>query len=362
MQKLKLKQQGSNEKIKLGFNPYPYVRTAVMRSLLFKAEDYQKLLKMGFNEIAKFLQDTNYRKEINELGTQYSGSDLLELALNRSLAGSFKKLMRISSNELGLLITEYAKRKDIEDIKTIIRGKFTDTDEKEIEASITGAGTLSYDLLASLMKKESVEQILKSIQIADFNMFKGELKELDEKKSLAGIENALDRHYYTQLLNFSRRLTKPGALFRDFIQKEVEILNLLTLLRLKKAKLDKNMAKNFLISSGDRTKDSKMAELANMEDLDQIAKSLQKTEYGNIVLNGIEEFKKTNSLIKLETELYKHLLKKSILFMHQHLLSADVILGYMFAKDIEVRNLRIIIKGKQLGLSEQFIEGQLIYE
>ena len=64
----------------------------------------------------------------------------------------------------------------------------------------------------------------------------------------------------------------------------------------------------------------------------------------------------------LETELYKHLLKQSILLLHQHLLSVDVILGYMFAKDIEVRNLRIIIKGKQLGLSEQFMESQLIYE
>ena len=76
----------------------------------------------------------------------------------------------------------------------------------------------------------------------------------------------------------------------------------------------------------------------------------------------MEEFKKTGSLIALETELYKHLLKQSILFMHQHLLSIDVILGYMFAKDIEVRNLKMIIKGKQLGLSEQFIENQLIYD
>jgi V/A-type H+-transporting ATPase subunit C len=102
--------------------------------------------------------------------------------------------------------------------------------------------------------------------------------------------------------------------------------------------------------------------LASLDDLDKLSEALKKTEYKNVIAKGIEEFKKNNSLITLEIELYKYLLKQSILFMHQHLLSIDVILGYMFAKDIEVRNLKIIIKGKQLGLSEEFIERQLIFE
>jgi len=96
--------------------------------------------------------------------------------------------------------------------------------------------------------------------------------------------------------------------------------------------------------------------------LEQLSKTFHRTEYGGIIAKGIEDFKKTNSLISLEIDLYKHLLRRSILFMHQHPLSIDVILGYMFAKDIEVRNLKLLIKGKQLGLSEQFMESQLIYE
>ena len=97
----KLKQQ---KELKLGKYPYTYVRVMVMKSLLFKKDDYHKMLKMGFNEIAKFLQDTNYKKEISELGTEHSGADLLELALNRNLAASFKKLVRISPDELGTVI------------------------------------------------------------------------------------------------------------------------------------------------------------------------------------------------------------------------------------------------------------------
>ena len=358
---LKLKEPLVAKNLKLGFYPYTYVRTVVMKSLLFRREDYEKMLKMSFSEIAKYLQESNYRKEINELGTKYSGADLLELALNRNLAESFKKLMRISSYELGLLIKEYVKRKDIEDIKTILRGKFTNADEKTIASSITAAGTLSYDFLISLLKKESIEQIIRNVKIADISLFKDALKDFNDKKNLTSIENALDKHYYTHLIQFSNMLPKEGMLFRQFLFEEVEILNLLTLARLKKAKFEKQIIKNFMIPTGNKSIDSKIMNLAEIDNLDQISKALERTEYKSFVAKGMEEFKKNNSLITLEIELYRHLLKESALFVHQHPLSVDVILGYMFAKDIEIRNLKIIIKGKQLGLKEDFIEGQLIF-
>ena len=349
------------KKLKFGTYPYTYVRTAVMKSLLFRKEDYHKMLKMDFNEIAKFLQDSNYKKNINELATAYSGADLLELALNRNLAESFKKLIRISSYEIGLLIKEYAVRKDIDDIKTILRGKFTNTDERTIINSITAAGTLSHDFLVSLLKKDSIEEILKNNKIVDFALLKEGLKDLNEKNSLASIENLFDRYYYTHLILFSQILPKEGNLFRNFLLEEVEISNILMLLRLKKAKFGTDVAKDFIILSGDKLKDSKIMSLASLDDLEDLLKILEKTKYKNVLAKGIEEFRKNGSLIALEAELYKHLLKQSVLFMHQHPLSINVILGYMFAKDIETRNLRIIVKGKQLGLNEEFIESQLVF-
>lgn len=359
---LKLKEPlKEQKKLKLGTYPYTYVRTAVMKSFLFRKEDYHKMLKMDFNEIAKFLQDSHYKKNINELATGYSGDDLLELALNRNLAESFKKLIRISPYELGLLIKEYTIRKDIEDIKTILRGKLTNADEKDILGSITAAGTLSYDFLVSLLKKESIEEVLKSNKIIDFAILGEGLKYLNEKKSLASIENLFDRYYYTHLLLFSRILPKEGNLFRNFLLEEVEILNILSILRLKRAKLGKDNLKNFVILSGNKTRDSRIMSLVNLENIEEVSKALERTRYKNVVAKGIEELRKSGSLITVEAELYKYLFKQSTLFMHQHPLSIDIILGYMFAKDIETRNIKIIVKGKQLGLSEEFVESQLVF-
>ena len=354
-------QISKHESLHLGKYPYTYARTSVMKSLLFKELDYQKMLKMSFNEIARFLQDSHYKREINALAMEYSGSDLLEIALNRNLAESFKKLIRISSEEIALLVNEYIKRKDIEDIKTILRGKFTNANEKQILSSISAAGTLSYDFLVSLLKKESIEEILRENGIVDFASLKGALKDFDEKKNLVSIENVFDKYYYNRMIQFSGTLPREGALFKDFLLKEAEVLNLLTLSRLKKAQLKKEIIKDFIIETGDKAKDAKIMTLASLGNLDEISKALGKSEYKDLFAKGIDEFKKTNSLIALETELYKHLLKKLTLFMHQNPLSIDVILGYMFAKDIEVRNLKVIVKGKQLGLSEGFIESQLVF-
>ncbi|MBI2651561.1 ATP synthase A1 subunit C [Candidatus Woesearchaeota archaeon] len=361
-----IKRAKNPKKIRLGFYPYTYVRTVVMRSFLFKMEDYHKMLKMGFNEIAKFLQDSYYQNEINELAREYSGANLLERALNKALENSFEKLIRISSEQLQVLIKEYLKRKDIEDIKTIIRGKFTNADEKAIISSLAAAGTLSREYLMSLTRKESIEKvladsILKDNEITSFELLKDGLRELNEKNTLAGIENTLDRYYYEHLLDFSARLPKQGALFKDFLLNEIYILNLLTLFRMKRSNVDKKIIKSFLILSGDNLKDSKISSLAEIDNINELQKALEKTPYAEIIAKGIGEFKKNGSLMSLEIELYKYLLKKSILLLHQHPLTIDVILGYMFAKDIEVRNLKILVKGKQLGLSNDFIESQLVF-
>ncbi len=355
----KIEEQG---KLRIGRYPYTYVRTTVMKSLLFKKEYYHKLLKMSFSEIAKFLQESHYSREINELATQHSGADLLELALNRNLAESFKKLLRISSDELDIMIREYLVRRDIEDLKTIVRGKFTGADEKLIENSLIGAGTLSKEHLISLLKKETIGDVLKSNGLVDFNVLRAALNDFSEKKNLSSIENALDRYYYSRLIQFSRSLPEAGNSFRNFISRETEILNILTLLRLKKAGVNKNVIKDFLIMTGNKATDARTEKMADASDVEDVARFLRRSEYREIVAKGMEEYKEKNSLIKLETELYKFLLRQSTLFLHKHPLSVDVILGYMFAKELEVRNLKLIIKGKQLGLKEDFIEGQLVLE
>ncbi|MBN2454152.1 V-type ATPase subunit, partial [Candidatus Woesearchaeota archaeon] len=96
---LQITKQKAKE-VRLGTYPYTYARISCMKTTLLKKEDYARLMKMTPNEIIEFLQETTYRKEINELAIKYSGTQLVEIALNRNLEDVFAKLRRISKPEL----------------------------------------------------------------------------------------------------------------------------------------------------------------------------------------------------------------------------------------------------------------------
>lgn len=348
------------KKIRLSFYPYTYVRVAVMRTLLLRAADYHKILKMDFNEIARYLEETNYKQSIDKYASHLQGAELIEQALNDDLAATFAKLRRISSPELALLINEYLKRKDIEDIKTVLRSVYTAVDQKTAEENISGTGTLNKHQLIALFKLGSIEKILQNIPFIPFERLSNAYKLFKVDNSLAGLENALDRFYYRNLLEFTNRIPNQGDIFKNFLLKEIEIVNLLTIIRLKHAEADRKTMISYLILTNDEHYQHLLSKLVDA-DIPTIIKLTQQYDYHDVLAAGLAHYEKTRSLIALEASLFTHLLKKSIHLLHQNLLSIDVILGFLLAKDMEVRNLRLITKGKRLGIDESFIEEQLVY-
>lgn len=349
---------GKVVKIKLGFYPYTYVRTNVMRSKLLKKEEYHKLMKMKLNEIIKYLEESEYKKEIDEL-TAYSESDFIELALNNNLVKSFLKLKRISPDELNVLIKAYLMRNDIWNIKTILRAKYAGQEE-QVKRMLVPVGALDKEFLMNMLKKETIEDVLRNIPFFHFKKIKPAFEKFKEKNLLVDIENALDKYYYEYLMVFTEMLPKEGKLFKEFLEAEIEVINILMIIRLKREGVNNEDIKNYLILTEDKVKDNKFLRLLNIENIESFPEKISNRELAKILAEGIKKYKDTKTLTYVESALYKYLLRKSILLLHQHPLSIDVILGYMFAKEIEVKNLKTLVKGKQLGLSEEFIESELV--
>lgn len=347
-------------KLRLGFYPYTYVRAQVMRSLLIKKEDYHKLLKMSLNGIIKFLQESVYKDEINKLAGDYSGVELIELALNENLVNSFNKLRKISPDVLKEIVDIYSKRWDIENIKLVLRAKYTKADKNTVIKYVQAAGTLEQDFFVELFEMGSIEEILKNIKIVPFNHLKDAFDKFQKENTLISIETALDKYYYEEVLRFAKDLPDDGKMFRETLKTEIEIKNIMTLLQLYREKMDKVQIKEHMVSVGARVQDSGITHLAEAGSLDELFERLEKTRYGSLLKEGIEKLKKENTLIDIEIALYNHLLKKSILMLHQYPIFIDAIPAYMLAKEIEIKNLTLLTKGKELGLEEDFIEKQLV--
>ncbi|MEM4267443.1 MAG: ATP synthase A1 subunit C [Candidatus Woesearchaeota archaeon] len=345
-----------NTKIKLrskGY-PYTYARISVMRRNLLPRNEYHKLMKMKVESIARYLEESSYKSAIDKEGLRYRGADLIEHSLNVDLVNTFIKLRRISPPEVRILIDTYAGRWDMYNIKTVIRGIYSKADKNYIKSLLIPAGLLDEMVLDELLKKESVENIIRSTRILKLEKVKDALRTLSETRKLVEIENKLDQIYYENCLLVAKRLGHEGKLFRKFLMMEIDIINIRNILRMKREKFDKKECMSYIIFSGEKLKKGMLEKLAALESVESVVEELKKTNYGELLKNT------QSSLIDAELELDRYLIKRSFLYTHQYPMSVMSILAFMLGKIMEVKNLKTIAKAKQLGIEESIIEEKLV--
>ncbi len=341
----------ATKNIRLGFYPYTYARVSAMKGLLLKPQDYSKLMKMKLAEITKFLEESEYKKEIDELSLHHEGAELLERALNKNLQHAFEKLKRISPEILGRVINAYLIRRDVWNLKTVIRGKFTNEQPEKIKRLLLPIGNFSMAFLEQLAAMETIESVVKAI--GDEVVALREVMQAFEKdKDLFALEHALDTYYYSEVFTFAESLHE-GKLFANFLKHGIDINNISILLRLKKEGVPKEKITEYLMFPGYRIGKQELLRLVTLP-FDDVLLALETKG----MLRRTD--KEQESLIELDVQLTNSLLRGAMLLLHQNPLSVDVILGYMLAKDVEIRNLKTLIKGKELGVEEPFIEQALV--
>ncbi len=343
--------------IHVSFYPYTYVRVMAMKGKLYKKQDYDKLLKMQGSDIAAYLENSDYKEDILALGKTYTGYTLVERSLYSNLIRSMQKLLRISSPEMNYLLRAYLFRHDIYNIKTILRGKAAGQKNQEIEALLLSIGTFSDKKLAALLSQDTLASVLTKAGFND-RAFADALAYYEKEKSLLAVENFLDKAYYTFLFSFLSKLAGEHQLFKELLQADIDVLNVKLLLRLKKQALGQQEIAPFFFSGGSLFSSSKLHALAT-KDFAGIIQALSQTSLRSLITLHQDALQQQD-LKGFEKSLDVWHLQKATLLLHQFPLSVDTFLGYMFAKEIEMRNLRVLVKGKQFGLTEEFLAGQLV--
>ncbi len=332
---------------------YAYIsaRVRVMRRSLIPADEYRKLLNMEFNEIIRYLEETQYKKEIDELTHKYSGVRLLEYALNMNLCATYNKLVRISSGIPRALVTEYLRKWDVQNIKSIIRGKLFGFPDEEIKESFVGAGEYKYEDLVALLSRDTVEDVINALQGTPYHEI---LKEVGTKP-LSEIEDELDKLYYTRLLDI-RPESEDVRYLLEFIRMEVDLKNIKTILRLKVEDGTYDEIMKSIIPGGYQISVDEARKLANMS-WDEVMRGLESYWFWDAIS---EKVKEGAPLSILEVYLDKYWCNTVISKSNHYPLSILPVLAYIILKKVETDNLRIIARGKLEGVPKEAIEEQLV--
>jgi V/A-type H+-transporting ATPase subunit C len=319
---------------------------------------------MSLDEITRKIGESVYKQDIDELSREYSGVNLIEHALNKNMAESFQKVLRITEGELHELALEYLRIFDIEDIKTILRGKLHDIPEDQILQTLVTSGVLRYSYLSGLVSK-SVDEIIASFIDSPYAPILAKF----DGTNLPQIENELDKFYYENLFEaIGLPSSADRKQFDHFVRKEIDIKNLSLLLRIKKYEAIENAGNSdaqcvvedvssMMIPHGLHLDTGKLKDLC----YDDFIEALRPTPYWDVVSAVLENKDiKSVSLTDVEARLLKYNLTYVTKNSRRFLLSIIPILEFIIYKSNEVRNLRIIVRGKSVGLDNELIKDRLV--
>ena len=329
---------------------YAYVATRARsrRSRLLPAEAYNQLLNLEHAEIARYIQDLEYRREIDRYGSTLSGADLIETALVDNLAKDVGDFLSFSKGTLRDILQVYAEKYRVDNLKNIIRGINQNMDKENLERLVCPINDSDKNLYNKLYDSKTVDDVVSYLEGTNYyNPLKKAL-EARNSDSLQPLEDALDLIYYKNLVSNQPSGGADVEVYRNFIHLKVDIANIKTLLRMRHRGIG---AHNELLINGGTVSVDMLSSTQTLEDL---LTSLEGTKYYDL----LEPHLKRDSvdLNSCVHSLDEYMANKTKRFSYLYPLSVLPVLDYLLKKEREVYNLRAIVRGKQAGLANELIE------
>ena len=296
--------QSADDTLKvLGETEYSNVMSNVKR-----AADYEEILSTELQRVYALMYELCPVKEIVDMmSIKYKYHNLKVLLKGKLLDKDFSSMLIDLGNE------------DLVDLKRKIDGE-------------------NYSQLSGFAEKAIVTAV---------NTF-------DQTKDPQQIDIVIDRYMFLDLVNISQSLNY------DFVDKYTKAIidstNIRTLLRVKKQGKNREFAGEVLVQGGAIEKDTLLS-LLN-ESPESIIAKLNFTIYSDIIREGVEAYiasDSANLLEKLSDNYIMALMKDSKLVTF----GPERIISYIYAKETEIKIIRIIMVGKLNNIAEEVIRERL---
>ncbi|MFB6180709.1 MAG: V-type ATPase subunit [Candidatus Nanohalobium sp.] len=316
--------------------PYMSARVHAKKDKLLDRKDYDDLLKMEPNDIARRLGEGDYQEAIDELGSRYDGVKLVELALARNLSRTLAHLIEIAPERAERVIKMYLRRYDILSLKRLLKWKKSNQ-KTRIQDLMMPVGLYSLQDLKELSEK-SFEEIKSSIRFPDSEIdYQERIKSCE---TVSQLENCLDQAYYDELSSFADRIRNKRL--EEFFRSEIKHQNVKMALRLKKYGLPEEEIREKLIKAENGKTVEKIIEASDFSEALEIVKESELVP--KQVSTDLEDIEHEMEVVRLQ---------EALKVFHQDPMGLLPIIGFIVAKIVEVKNLRVLIQAKETGLQNQ---------
>jgi len=332
---------------------------SVLDSQFLSDADINRLMELNsIDEFISYLRNKDYSDDISQFINSYKGDELILRILNYHTV----KMVRNSTSYLysvtKAFIGAYLSKFDIENIKVILSSKTLNYDIKNVEPFLVindspigyFGGSISNEDYKLILGQLDVESIVNTLVKYGFGLVM--MQFIDDYKrtgTLSRMFQALDKYYYTNLLDKYNTYGRGSINIREYISDLIDTENISLIFKSINYKYD---IEDLIIDGGNIPK----SELLNIkvDNLDNLSKI-----GGFDLSDALSLYKKTGLLIFIDTKL-KYLLYSKYIGRLAMSSDMDFILYYILRSEVERFNLRLIIFGKDYHMDDAFIRGNLI--
>lgn len=341
---------------------------ARMRGMKSRLLDHRTLdnliLQPDLDSLTGELEKTTYREDIIGAKGPYSGMPAIEHALRDNFVRTFRKILDFAKKEEAeQYIRIFLHRWDVQNIKTILRGKNIHVTNDEILDCLVPAGEMDEATLTELVRQQDMKAVIDLLatwRIPYAKPLTAAFPEFVRGGDLGMLECALDRFYYDDARHAVAGKGSNHALIRHVLALEIDVVNIKTVLRMVRDSVEPAEAEKFLIGGGLEFDEKKLARLLALPTLEDVIAALATTRYAFLAKVSPEAVE-AKKISVIERELERYIVQQGTKSFAGDPLSVASLVGYFWAKYNEITNIRIIARCKTADFPVEHLQEELIY-
>ena len=325
---------------KLYLDIIPKIR--VYEKRLIDNVKFNRMLDLeNIDEVFKFLSETVYGENISDDINIYNYEQVLSLEFGRL----FKSLKDIFDNKE--LINIFLKKYKYNNIKLMLKAKLLNVDLGDILFNIED---FDNEFIYTAIKTENYSSLPDEIG----DLVKKVLKDFEENKDPQRIDILIDKIMFGELLKESKNINSD--FLTKYIQILIDVFNVKTLFRIKKLNLNRALFDDVIVAGGNIALSN--LKMIFSEPKENILNRFSMTNMYKYIKEGLENYVNSDDLNILDKELDDYLM--------EYLKNAKIIttglapiIGYINAKENEIKNIRIVLVGKINNVDSDSIKRRL---
>jgi V/A-type H+-transporting ATPase subunit C len=318
-------------------------------------------------EIVKLVEATLYGPELARAAASYKGSELLEIAINRTFVERNRLALEATPFAGKQLVELYLRRWDVQNIGLILSSKALGRPVREAESFLVSvrdipaglfAGSMTLDDFRLLLQEPTLEAVATHLTTYGYGGILLPLIEAYERShDIFPLLQALDRDYYARVLEAARFYQGDEWNVRQLLQSEIDVRNVLLLLKARDSGVGAEEVERRFLEGGSLPKAS-VADLATARSVAELVGQLA----GRFpaLPEGNATYQASQSLTGYEVALQRERAVRELGRMRAYPLSVAMVFTYLLLAELERTDLRRIIYGRLYGLPTSAIVDSLV--